>query len=153
MTIDPKLIDKLLKEYKKPEEIIGESGLLKQLTKALLERALAAEMTEHVGYEKHAAEGRGNGNSRNGTTKKKLKGVFGELQLETPRDGDGSFGPQIVRKRQTRFEGFDERILLMYARGMSTREIQGHLQEMYGVEVSPALISSVTEAVLEEVQA
>ncbi len=153
MAIDPKLIDELLKEYKKPEDIIGESGLLKQLTKALLERALAAEMTEHLGYEKHASEGRGKGNSRNGTTKKKLKGDFGELELEAPRDRDGSFEPQIVRKRQTRFDGFDDKILSMYARGLSTREIQGHLQEMYGVEVSPALISNVTEAVLEEVQA
>jgi putative transposase len=153
MAIDTKLIDELLKDYKKPEDIIGESGLLKQLTKAVLERALAAEMTEHLGYEKHAAEGRNGGNSRNGKTKKKLQGDFGQIELETPRDRDGSFEPRIVGKRQTRFTGFDDKILSMYARGMSTREIQGHLEEIYGIEVSPALISNVTEAVVEEVKA
>ena len=152
MAIDPKLIDQLLKDYKKPEDIIGEGGLLKQLTKAVLDRALAAEMTDHLGYEKHAAEGRNGGNSRNGSTKKTLKGDFGEIELETPRDRDGSFEPKIVGKRQTRFTGFDDKILSMYARGMSTREIQGHLQEIYGVEVSPTLISSVTDAVVEEVK-
>jgi putative transposase len=153
MAIDLKLIDELLKDYKKPEEIVGESGLLKQLTKAVLERALAAEMTEHLGYEKHAAEGRDGGNSRNGATKKTLKGDFGEIELETPRDREGSFEPKIVGKRQTRFTGFDDKILSMYARGMSTREIQGHFQDIYGIEVSPTLVSNVTEAVLEEVKA
>jgi len=152
MAIDQKLIDDLLKNYQKPEDIIGENGLLKQLTKAVLERALSAEMAGHLGYEKHAAEGRNGGNSRNGTSKKTLKGDFGEIELETPRDREGSFEPKIVGKRQTRFTGFDDKILSMYARGMSTREIQGHLQEIYGVEVSPALISSVTEAVMEEVK-
>jgi putative transposase len=152
MAIDPNLIDDLLKDYKKPEDIIGENGLLKQLTKAVLERALTAEMTEHLGCEKHAAEGRNGRNSRNGATKKTLKGDSGELELETPRDREGSFEPKIVGKRQTRFTGFDDKILSMYARGMSTREIQGHLQEIYGIEVSPALISNVTEAVVEEVK-
>jgi putative transposase len=153
MAIDLKVIDELLKDYKKPEDIIGESGLLKQLTKAVLERAMAAEMSQHVGYEKHAAEGRNGGNSRNGSTKKKLKGDFGEIELETPRDREGTFEPKIVGKRQTRFTGFDDKIVSMYARGMSTREIQGHLEEIYGVEVSPALVSNVTEAVVEEVKA
>lgn len=153
MAINLKLIDELLKDYKKPEDIIGESGLLKQLTKAVLERALASEMGQHVGYEKHAAEGRNGGNSRNGSTKKTLKGDFGELELETPRDREGSFEPKIVGKRQTRFTGFDDKIVSMYARGMSTREIQGHLEEIYGIEVSPTLISNVTEAVVEEVKA
>jgi putative transposase len=153
MAIDLKLIDELLKDYKKPEDIIGENGLLKQLTKAVLERAMAVEMSQHVGYEKHAAEGRNGGNSRNGSTKKSLKGDFGEIELETPRDREGSFEPQIVGKRQTRFTGFDDKILSMYARGMSTREIQGHLEEIYGIEVSPTLISNVTEAVVEEVKA
>lgn len=153
MAIDLKLIDELLKDYKKPEDIIGESGLLKQLTKAVLDRALAAEMSEHLGYEKHAAEGRNGGNSRNGGTKKTLKGDFGEMELETPRDREGTFEPKIVGKRQTRFAGFDDKILSLYARGMSTREIQGHLQEIYGIEVSPTLISNVTEAVVEEVKA
>ena len=151
--IDPKLIDTLLKGYKNPDEIIGKNGLLKQLTKALLERALHAELTDHVGYQKHDPAGNNSGNSRNGNSKKKLKGEFGELDLETPRDRNGSFEPRIVAKNQTRFTGFDDKIISMYSRGMTTREIEGHLKEMYGVEVSPTLISSVTEAVMEEVKA
>jgi len=152
MAIDPELIDKLLAEYKTPEQIIGENGLLKQLTKAVLERALKAELTEHLGYEKHDPVGQGSGNSRNGKASKKLKGDFGELELETPRDRNGTFEPKIVAKHQTRFTGFDDKILSMYARGMRTREIQSHLEEIYGVEVSPALISTVTDAVVEEVK-
>lgn len=150
--IDTKLIDTLLAGYKKPEDIIGKNGLLKQLTKALLERAMHAELTEHVGYEKHDPVGNNSGNSRNGTSKKKLKGDFGEIDLETPRDRNGSFEPQIIAKNQTRFTGFDDKIISMYSRGMTTREIEGHLKEMYGVDVSPALISNVTEAVMEEVK-
>lgn len=152
MAIDVKLIDQLLGDYKKPEDIIGENGLLKQLTKALLERALSAELTEHVGYEKHDVAGNNSGNSRNGKTKKGLKGDFGEIELETPRDRNGSFEPQIIAKGQTRFTGFDDKIISMYSRGMTTREIEGHLKEMYGIEVSPTLISNVTEAVMEEVK-
>jgi putative transposase len=153
MAIDLKLIDKLLGDYKKPEDIIGENGLLKQLTKALLERAMQAEMSEHLGYSKHDPAGNNSGNSRNGKTTKTLKGDFGEMPLETPRDRSGSFEPKMVAKGQTRFTGFDDKILSMYARGMSTREITGHLEEIYGVEVSPTLISNVTEAVKEEVTA
>src|SRR6202165_4571315 len=152
MAIDLKLIDKLLADYKKPEDIIGENGLLKQLTKALLERAMQAEMAEHLGYEKHDRAGHNSGNSRNGATTKTLKGDFGELPLETPRDRNASFEPKIIGKGQTRFTGFDDKIISMYARGMSTREIQGHLEEIYKVEVSPTLISNVTEAVMEEVK-
>lgn len=153
MVIDSELIDRLLADYKKPEDIIGDNGLLKQLTKAVLERALQAEMTDHLGYEKHDPVGQNTGNSRNGKTTKSLKGEFGELPLETPRDRNGSFEPKIVAKGQTRFAGFDSKILSLYARGMSTREIQGHLEEIYGVEVSPTLISNVTEAVMEDVRA
>ena len=151
--IDTKLIDTLLKGYKNPDDIVGKNGLLKQLTKALLERAMSAELTEHVGYEKHDPAGNNTGNSRNGSSKKKLKGEFGEFELETPRDRNGSFEPKIIAKSQTRFTGFDDKIISMYSRGMTTREIEGHLKEMYGVEVSPTLISSVTEAVMEEVKA
>jgi putative transposase len=152
MAIDLKLIDKLLADYKKPEDIIGENGLLKQLTKALLERAMQAEMADHLGYEKHDPAGYNSGNSRNGTTSKTLKGDFGELTLETPRDRNGSYEPKIIGKGQTRFTGFDDKIVSMYARGMSTREIQGHLEEIYKVEVSPTLISNVTEEVMEAVK-
>jgi len=152
MAIDLKLIDKLLADYKKPEDIIGENGLLKQLTKALWERAMQAEMTEHLGYEKHDPIGNNSGNSRNGGTTKMLKGEFGEMPLETPRDRNGSYEPRIVAKGQTRWTGFDDKIISMYSRGMSTREIQGHLEDMYKVEVSPQLISNVTEEVMEEVK-
>ena len=152
MAIDKKLIDELLTNYKKPEDIIGENGLLKQLTKAILERALAAEMTDHLGYEKHDAAGHHSGNSRNGNSSKTLKGDFGELELNTPRDRQATFEPKIVAKGQTRWTGFDDKIISMYARGMTTREIQGHLGEMYKIEVSPTLISNVTDAVIEEVK-
>ena len=131
--VKPELIDELLKGYEKPEDIIGENGLLKSLTKALLERAMNAELTNHLGYEKYDPTGHNSGNSRNGTTSKTVKGEFGEMVVETPRDRNGSFEPQILSKHQTRFDGFDDKILSMYARGMSTREIQGHLKEMYGV--------------------
>ena len=152
MAIDKKLIDQLLTDYKRPEDIIGENGLLKELTKAILERALAAEVTDHLGYEKHDPAGHHRGNTRNGKSCKTLKGDFGELELETPRDRQASFEPKIVAKGQTRWTGFDNKIISMYARGMTTREIQGHLEEMYKIEVSPTLISNVTDAVIEEVK-
>ena len=125
MAIDKALIDQLLADYKKPEDIIGENGLLKQLTKAILERALQAELTDHLGFEKHDPAGYHRGNTRNGASRKALKGDFGEMELETPRDRNASFEPKIVAKGQGRFTGFDDKIISMYARGMSTREIQG----------------------------
>ena len=152
MEIRKEVLDELIKDYKKPEDLIGETGLLKQLTKALLERALSAEMAQHLGYGKHDPVGYKSGNSRNGTSAKTVTGEFGEIKVETPRDRNSSFEPQILKKHQTRFDGFDDKILSMYARGMTTREIQGHLQEMYGVEISPTLISEVTDAVMEEVK-
>ncbi len=152
MALDKDLIDKLLEGYQKPEDLIGENGLLKQLTKALVERALNAELTHHLGYDKNDPEGRGSGNSRNGRSRKTLKGDFGQVEIEVPRDRQGEFEPQIVGKHQRRFSGFDDKIVSMYARGMTTREIQGHLQDIYGVEISASLISEVTDAVVEEVQ-
>jgi len=152
MTIDNELIDNLLKDYKKPADLIGENGLLKQLTKQLLERAMAAEMTEHVGYDKNDSIGNNSGNSRNGKSAKTIKGSFGTMPLEVPRDRNGTFEPQIIEKHQTRFTGFDENIISLYSRGMSAREIQQHIEEIYHVEVSPALISVVTDAVLDDVK-
>jgi putative transposase len=152
MAIDKELIDKLLKDYKKPEDLVGENGLLKELTKRLLERAMSAEMTEHVGYEKDDATGDNTGNSRNGTSAKTLKGSFGTMPIEVPRDRNGTFEPQIIEKHQTRFTGFDENIISLYARGLSTREIQQNLEEIYHVEVSAGLISNVTNEVIEEVK-
>jgi putative transposase len=147
------LIDSLLSGYKKPEDLIGENGLLKQLTKALVERALNAEMEAHLGHARNETVTNPTGNTRNGKSRKTLKGEFGELPLEIPRDREGSFEPQLIPKHQTRWAGFDEKILSLYARGMTVREIQGHLEEMYGTEVSPTLISSVTDAVADEVKA
>ena len=147
------LIDSLLSDYKKPEDLIGEHGLLKQLTKILVERALEAEMAEHLGHAKHEPIANPAGNARNGKSRKTLKGDFGELPIEIPRDRHGAFEPQLIPKHQTRWTGFDDKILSLYARGMTVREIQGHLEEMYGTEVSPALISSVTDAVIDEVKA
>lgn len=153
MEIDKDLIDKLLADYKGPEDLIGENGLLKQLTKALVERAMHAELKDHLGYAKHDSAGRGSGNSRNGASPKTLQGDFGEVQIQVPRDRQGTYEPKIVPKHERRFTGFDDKIVSLYARGMTTREIQGHLREIYGAEVSPSLISEVTDAVLEEVKA
>ncbi len=150
--VSNELLDQLLADYQSPEDLIGESGLLKQLTKKLVEKALNAEMTHHLGHEKNTPVTNG-GNTRNGYSKKTLKGEFGQMPIQVPRDREGSFDPQIVEKHQTRWSGFDDKILSLYARGMTVREIQAHLQEMYGAEVSPSLISSVTEAVADEVKA
>jgi putative transposase len=150
MTVTNELIDSLLANYKTPEDLMGENGLLKQLTKKLLERALQAEMAEHLGRAKHANVANPAGNTRNGKSKKTLKGEFGELPIEIPRDCHGSFEPQIITKHQTRWTGFDDKILSLYARGMTVREIQGHLEELYATQVSPTLISSVTDAVMDE---
>jgi putative transposase len=151
-TITPELLDQLLSNYKKPEDLTGEDGLFKQLKKALIERALGAELTEHLGYEKGDPAGRGSGNSRNGTSSKTVLTEDGEIEIAIPRDRAGSFEPQLIGKGQTRFDGFDDKILSLYARGMTVREIQGHLAELYGTEVSPDLISRVTDAVLDEVR-
>ena len=153
MAIDTNLIDQLLKDYKSPEDVLGENGLIKQFTKAILERAMQAELTDHLGYEKHELKGQNSGNSRNGKSQKTLKGEFGSLPIDVPRDRNSSFEPLIVPKGQTRFEGFDDKILSLYARGMTTRQIQQHLEEIYNVEVSPSLISKVTDAVIDEVRA
>ena len=147
------LIDSLLTNYQKPEDFLGENGLLKQLTKKLIERALQAEMTAHLGHGKNESVANESGNTRNGTSSKLLKGDFGTLPITLPRDREGSFEPQLVKKNQTRWAGFDDKILSLYARGLSVREIQGHLEELYGVEISPGLISDVTDAVMDEVKA
>jgi len=146
------LLDRMIKG-KTPEQVLGEGGLLKDLTKRLVERMLSGELTEHLGYEPHAPEGRGSGNSRNGTTPKRVLTENGELDLEVPRDRAGEFEPQVVKKGQRRLPGFDEKVIALYARGLSTRDIQGHLLELYGVEVSPSLISTVTDAVIDDVRA
>ena len=151
MAIRQELLEELLKDYKSPEDLLGQGGLLKELTKALVEKALDGELTHHLGYSKHSPS-KGD-NARNGKSKKGLLTDHGRMEIVSPRDRNGSFEPELVKKRQTRFDGFDDKILSMYSRGMTVREIQGHLEDNYAVEVSPDLISSVTDSVLEEVRA
>lgn len=150
--INKDLIKELLKDYKKPEDLIGKDGILKQLTKALLETALDSELTEHLGYEKNALSDKNNSNSRNGRSRKTLKTDQGDMNISIPRDRQSDFEPQIIQKGQRRFTGFDDKILSMYARGMTVRDIQGHLADIYNVEVSPDLISTVTDSVMDMVR-
>lgn len=152
MAITPQLVDELLKGCETSDDLLGQDGLLQQLTKALVERALQGELTHHLGYDKHSPEGKNSGNSRNGKSSKTIKGKRGQIQIDVPRDRTSEFEPQLIKKGQTRFDGLDGKIISLYARGMTTREIRGHLQEIYGVEVSPSLISAVTDAVIEEVR-
>jgi putative transposase len=147
------LIDELLAGARTPEEITGPDGLLNRLTKRLVERAMHAELSEHLGYKRGQAPPGGVGNARNGVTEKTVHTPHGSVRLEQPRDRAGIFEPQIVPKHQRRFAGFDERIIAMYARGMSVRDIQAHLAELYHVDVGHDLISRVTDAVLDDVRA
>lgn len=149
------LIEQLLKDvdFSKltAEQITGESGLLKQLTKRIVEKAMNVEMKDHLGYEINNPDGNNSGNSRNGTSKKTILTEIGDIGIAIPRDRNGEYEPKIIKKHQRRFEGFDDKIISMYARGMTTRDIQGHLKDIYGVEVSPDLISNVTDEVLKDV--
>jgi hypothetical protein len=147
------VIDELLAGASSEEEIVGPGGLLARLTKRLVERAMEVELTDHLGYEPHREPPGGTGNTRNGSTAKTLITDNGPVGIDTPRDRDGSFEPKIVRKRQRRFVGFDEKILALYSRGMSVRDIEAHLAEIYGVKVGRDLISRVTDAVMEDVRA
>ena len=194
------LLDELLKDSQTPEQILGENGILKQLTKRLAERALQAEMTHHLGYAKHDYQSKANketldnfinhntdddlleelpsteeetiqpstiseetvslagkparkkSNARNGTTKKTVRTDFGKIELEIPRDRQGNFTPTLVKKHERTLNGFDEKVISLYSRGMSTRDIQAHLKEIYGVDVSSTFISTVTDSVLDEVK-
>jgi len=150
--IKAELLEELLKSVRKPEELLAPGGLLHQLKGALMERILEAEMSTHLGYEPNEAKGRGSGNSRNGHSSKTVETETGPVQVQIPRDRNGSFEPQIVPKHRRRLEGFDDKVLALYARGMSTRDIQGHLRELYGTDVSADLISRVTDAVIDEVK-
>jgi putative transposase len=147
------LIDELLAGAQTEGEIAGPGGLLAALTKRLVERAMEVELTDHLGYEHGESPPGGTANTRNGSTPKTLATEHGEVRIETPRDRDGSFEPRIVRKRQRRFEGFDEKIIALYSRGLSTRDIQAYLQDLYGVEVGRDLISRVTDAVMDDARA
>ena len=152
MPLRPELIDELLQDYKNPEDLIGQEGILKQLTKALIERCLNAEINTHLQESKaelseSLSENPKPNNRRNGHSKKTIKGEFGKAEISVPRDRNSEFEPIIVPKGQTRFNGFDDKILSLYARGMTTRDIQDQLKDLYGVDVSHTLISNVTEAI------
>ena len=143
MEIKPEILDQLIKGYKNPEDLLGENGLLKPLTKALLERAMSAELTHQLGYHKHdKSTEKTTTNRRNGSSAKSVSSKHGEMEIAVPRDRAGEFEPQIIKKHQRRFDGFDDLILSLYSRGLSTREIQSHIEEIYGVEVSPDLVST-----------
>jgi putative transposase len=150
--ISDEVIDELLAGASTEEEIAGPGGLLAELTKRLVERAMQVELTDHVGYEPHLEPPGGAANTRNGSTPKTLITEQGPVRVDTPRDRDGSFAPKIVKKRQRRFVGFDDKILALYSRGLSVRDISAHLQEIYGVSVGRDLISRVTDAVIDDVR-
>ena len=150
--ISDEVIDELLAGASTEEEIAGPGGLLAELTKRLVERAMEVELTDHVGYEPHCEPSGGVENTRNGTSPKTLITEHGKVEIDAPRDRDGSFAPRIVKKRQRRFVGFDDKILALYSRGLSTRDIEAHLEEIYGVKVGRDLISRVTDAVMDDVR-
>lgn len=150
--IPKELLDELMGAVSPEATAQGTSAILRELTAAVVNRALDAELTEHLDYEAGEEPAETQTNRRNGRRKKKLRTDFGEVEVEVPRDRDGTFEPQLVKRYQRAIPGFDEKIISMYARGMSAREIRGHLDELYGIEVSPDLISRVTDAVVDEMK-
>ncbi len=151
--LDPEQADALIERAREQGvELLGEGGLLRQMTKTVLERALAEELTDHLGYEVGDPVGNGTGNSRNGYTPKRLLTEAGTVDLEVPRDRAGAFAPKVVSKGQRRLDGIDKIVIGLYARGMTVRDIQSHLADIYEIEVSPDLISKITDAILEEVR-
>lgn len=151
MAVDNKIIDEILKDYKNPEDLTGEKGILKELFGKLIERALDGEIEHHLGYSKHSKDGYNSGNSRNGKTSKTIKTDLGEVEVSIPRDRNSEFEPKIVKKNQRRFNGFDDKIIAMYARGMTTHDIKAHLKDIYNTEVSSDFISNVTDSIMDEV--
>ena len=151
ITISNKILDELLSGVDRPDDLLGDTGLIKELKVRFMERMLGAEMTEHLGYESNAEPPSQQINRRNGTSRKTLKGNDGAVPIDIPRDRDGSFAPKLIPKGQTRIDGMGDKIIGLYAAGLSTRDIRAHLEEVYGFRVSTDLISRVTDAVLDEV--
>ena len=150
--VDPELIERLMAGASDEVELLGPDGLLAEVTKAVMERALKTELTYDLGYEEGDPAGRGSGNSRNGTYPKTVLTDIGSVELDIPRDRNGTFEPQLVPKRVSRLKGFNERVIALYARGLTVRDVQGHLREIYGVDVSADLISTITDSVLDELR-
>jgi len=153
MTISDKVLDELLGEARTESELLGKDGIIKTLTKRLVERMLESEMDHHLGYSKHASSGNNSGNSRNGSSDKQVILEDGKIEIEVPRDRNSSFTPQLIEKRKSRLLGIDSVILSLYGKGMTVRDIQSHVEELYGHEISKDLVSTITDGVLEEVQA
>ena len=151
MTISKEVLDELLSGVENADDLLGDQGLLKELKVCLMERMLGAELTDHLGYELGDDPASAQGNRRNGTSRKTVKGNDGALPIDVPRDRDGSFEPELIKKGQTRIDGMDDKIIGLYAAGLSTRDIRTHLEEIYGLKVSADLVSRVTDAVMEEV--
>ena len=153
MVIRDEILDELLgsREVKTQDDLFGQDGILKQLSKRLMERLLEAEMTNHLGYHKHAIEGKNSGNSRNGKTTKIVKTGNGDIEVAVPRDRESEFEPVLIEKRKSHLKGLDTQILSLYGKGMTVRDIHDHLSELYGTEISTDLISTITDAVLEDV--
>ena len=147
MAITKEVLDELLKEYKGPDDFYGPEGLIKQLSKALIERAMQTELTEQIGYEKSESGEKPSGNRRNGKSSKTLRTDQGPMEIAVPRDRDGDFEPKIVGKHQREWRGFDDKILAMYSHGMSTQGIQATIKDIYNVDISPELVSRVTDEV------
>ena len=147
MAISKEILDELLKDYKGPDDFYGPDGLIKQLSKALIERMMEAELTDQLGYEKSESGEKQTENRRNGKTSKTLRTDQGPMEIEVPRDREGEFEPKIIPKHQREWRGFDQKILSMYALGLSTKAIQENLKDIYNVDVSPELISRVTDEV------
>ena len=147
MAITKEILDELMKEYKGPDDFYGPDGLIKQLSKALIERAMQVELTEQIGYPKSEAGEKPTENRRNGKSSKTLRTDQGPMEIEVPRDRDGEYDPQIIAKHQREWRGFDDKILSMYGLGLSTQAIQENLKDIYNVDVSPELISRVTDEV------
>jgi putative transposase len=150
VNVPKELLDQLVKGPMTQGDL---ESMFRELKKAVIERAMSAEMNEHLGYRQGESKPEGQANQRNGTSGKTVITDEGPVRIEVPRDREGSFEPQIIGKHERRFAGFDQKIIAMYARGMTIREIQGYLAEMYGTEVSPEFISKVTDEVSAEITA
>lgn len=143
-------LDAELKKCRTMDDLTGKNGLLQRLLGPMIEKMLDCEMDEKLGYERHSRQSKDSKNRRNGKTKKTVQGSFGELEIAIPRDRENEFEPKIIRKHQRTISSFDEKIISMYAKGMTTRDIQTHVYELYGADISPTTVSNITEAVLEE---
>lgn len=141
-------LDEELEKCETMEDLTGKNGLIQKLVGGMVEKLLEKEMEDHLGYEKHSSKGDLSGNSRNGKSKKSVHGSHGELEIEVPRDRNGEFEPKLIKKRQTHISSFDDKIISMYARGMTTRDIQSHIKEIYGADISPTMISGITDKVI-----